>query len=96
MHSCTPYVSRLIDFLRYKVPTLDIIIVMLRGKDNNAAINRNDATMFKAWHYLGDEIGKIHQGHAPIVPGFLVNSLLFVQFEIRLCDNGALVCGALL
>lgn len=64
--------------------------------NNNEAINGNDETMFTAWHHLGDEIGEVHKGHAPIVPGFLVNSLLFVQFEISLCDNGALVCGALL
>lgn len=61
------------------------------------AINRNDETMFKARHrHLGDEIGEVHQGHAPVVPGFLVNFLLLVQFEFSLCDNGTFVCGALL
>lgn len=61
------------------------------------AINRNDETMFKARHrHLGDEIGEVHQGHAPVVPGFLVNSFLLVQFEFSLCDNRTFVCGALL
>lgn len=53
--------------------------------------------LFKARHrHLGDEIGEVHQGHAPVIPGFLVNSLLLVQFEFSLCDNGTFVCGALL